>query len=320
MIDTTLAILRRQLAVTLLTSVALFAAGGAIADTRALDTAYGEVTVNGEPQRIVTIYEGALDVALAAGAEPLGAVATRGSTGVASYLQEHAQGVAIVGNARELNLEAIAALQPDLILASPQLSKEQYQLLAGMAPTVVPKAADYHVDNWKSEARLFAAALGREEAVDQAIAQVEERAGLIAEKVREAYSEDDRTAYLVRWMPQGALVMSAQLFSTGLLAASGFDAQDGGLVKGKRPHSDLLSLENLSKIDGDWMFLATLNEDGRTALDAAQQSPAFKRLQVVQRDRVIPVDGQVWSSASGPLAAQALLDQLESALAEHGGQ
>ncbi len=60
--------------------------------------------------------------------------------------------------------------------------------------------------------------------------------------------------------------------------------------------------------------MATLNEDGREALDAARQSPAFSRLEVAKRDQVIPVDGQLWTSASGPLAAQAVLDDIETAL------
>ncbi len=311
---------RHYLATAWFTAASLFGSASALADARILDTAYGEIAVEGQPKRIVTLHEGALDVALAADAKPLGAVATRGSTDVSKYLAQRAEGVRIIGTAREFNLEAIMAMQPDLILASPQLSEEQYQLLAAMAPTIVPKTSGYDVDNWKREARLFASAMDREQPVEAAIAAVETRAAEIAEKVEAQYAKDDRTAYVVRWMPQGAMVMSDELFAAGLLEASGFDAEDGDLVKGNRPHSDLLSLENLAKVDGDWMFLATLNEDGRAALSAAEQSPAFKRLDVVKRERVIPVDGQVWSSSSGPLAAQALLDELEASLGKQISQ
>ena len=79
-------------------------------------------------------------------------------------------------------------------------------------------------------------------------------------------------------------------------------------------HSDPLSLENLSRLEGDWLFLATLNEEGDQALAAAKQSAAFARLPVVDKGPVIPVDGQLWTSANGPLAAQAILDDIESAL------
>lgn len=115
-------------------------------------------------------------------------------------------------------------------------------------------------------------------------------------------------------MPNGPMVMSKELIATGLLAKVGVEVQDAGLVAEGHPHSDILSLENLSQVDGDWLFLATLNADGQAALDAAKQSSAFTRLNVVKQDQVVPVNGQLWSSANGPLAAQAILDDIENAL------
>ncbi len=75
------------------------------AQARTLDTAHGEVEVDGQPSRVVTLYEGALDAALAAGVTPLAAVATRGGQGVAGYLSDRVPDIAMVGTSRELNLE-----------------------------------------------------------------------------------------------------------------------------------------------------------------------------------------------------------------------
>ncbi|WP_018717851.1 ABC transporter substrate-binding protein [Arhodomonas aquaeolei] len=300
------------LAMTLVFMVAL--AATPVADARTVVTAYGEVDIDGTPQRVVTLYEGALDAALAVDVAPVGAVTTRGGDGVAGYIQDRAGDVAIVGTPRETNVEAVLAQRPDLILASPRLPRAQYELLSGIAPTVVPDVQGFRADAWKDEAQLYARALGQTPAMDEAIARVENRAARIASAVTGRYNADDRTAYLVRWMPQGPMVMSSRLFATGLLGAAGFDVETAGLVGGDRPHSDPLSLEALSRIDGDWLFLATLNADGREALDAARTSPAFRRLDVVRRERVVPVDGQLWTSASGPLAAEAVLDDIEAAV------
>lgn len=284
------------------------------AQARTLETAFGEVEVSDAPERVVTLYEGALDTSLAAGVTPLGAVTTRGGTDVAAYIGEHTDTSAleIVGVVREINIEAVLRLQPDLILASPTLPTEQYQLLSRIAPTVVPPTQGMAPDNWKDEARLYGQALGRESEVNDAITSVEQRATELAQVLDGA--DVGGTAFLVRWMPAGPMVMSEKLFSTGLLEQVGLDIQDEGLVPEDSGHSDVLSLENLSLVDADWLFLATLNEDGRAALDAAKQSNAFSRLNVVQNERVVPVDGQLWSSASGPLAAQAILDNIEEAL------
>ncbi|MCG6657763.1 ABC transporter substrate-binding protein [Halomonas campisalis] len=288
------------------------------AEARTLDTAHGEVEVPESPERIVTLYEGALDAALAAGIVPVGAVTTRGGDGVAGYIEAHLDALspdarpAIVGVVRELNLEAVLAQRPDLILAAPQLSAEQYALLSRIAPTVVPATRPLAADNWQAEARLYGEALGRAAEVEAAIAELATRSAALAEAL--AAAGVNGSANLIRWMPQGPMVMSAQLFASGLIEAAGLEIGDAGLVREGGSHSDPLSLENLSRLDGDWLFLATLNAEGQEALDAARTSPAFARLPAVQAERVVPVDGQLWTSANGPLAAQAILDHLEAAL------
>lgn len=295
---------------TLLTGLGLgllLAASPALA--RTLDTAYGEVSVEGQPERVVTLYEGALDTAVSAGVMPLAAIATRGGDDVARYLRDRVQGIDIVGTARETNIEAVVAQRPDIILASPRLPEGQYRLLSQIAPTLVPDVPAFSEGAWKQEARFFAKALGREAPIEAALEAVAARAAELHETMDHA-----PTASLARWMPQGALLMSPQLFSTGLLRASGFTVLGGENVPDGRPHSDPLSLENLSLIDGDWLFLATLNAEGDEALAAATSSPAFARLDAVKNDHVVPVDGQLWTSASGPLAAEAILDDITTAL------
>ena len=53
---------------------------------RTLDTPNGPITLEGQPQRVVTLDETALDVALSVGIQPVGTLATRGGTEVAPYL------------------------------------------------------------------------------------------------------------------------------------------------------------------------------------------------------------------------------------------
>ncbi|WP_280540503.1 iron-siderophore ABC transporter substrate-binding protein [Chromohalobacter sp. 11-W] len=281
------------------------------ASATTLETAFGSVEVDDDPARVVTLYTGALDTALTAGMTPLGAVATRGGDGVPGYLSDAAGDISIVGTPRETNIEAVAALKPDLILASPQLPESQYQLLSRIAPTVVPDVTPYQMDSWEQEAQVYGQALGRLDAVNEAIDGVDAQAQEIREDI-----ENSPTASLIRWMPQGAIVMAPQIFSNTLLTRSGFTVDDGDTVKEGRPHSDPLSLENLSRIDNDWLFLATLNAEGDEAYQAAKQSPAFERLDVVQQDHVITVDGQLWTSASGPMAAQEILDDIDTAMRE----
>lgn len=284
------------------------------ADTREIATAYGPVSINGTPERVVTLYEGALDAAIATGVKPVGAVITRGGTDVAEYIQEKAGNVEIVGAPGEINIEAVVGQNPDLILASSRLTEEQYALLSRIAPTIVPDFPTLSPETWKKETRLFSLALGREEAGTNIIDTVEERTLEVAALVEKHLGDTSMKTAVIRWMPQGPVVMSEDLFSSGLLAATGFEVNAADIVKEGRPHSHPLSQENLGMIDHPWIFLATLNADGDEALAAARMSHAFQRLQANRNDRIITVNGQLWSSASGPLAALQILDDIADAM------
>jgi len=303
--------------VTMATCAAVFlglATRLACAETRSVETAFGQIEVEGIPTRVVTLYEGALDAAIALGSQPVGAIITRGGTSVAEYIQPLAGDIQIVGTPGETNMEAVIALQPDLILASARTNQQQYELLSAIAPTVVPDVTPYQSDSWIQETRLFARALGREAQGEAAIRKVRDRIAEVSKQVSANVPEGVRNASVVRWMPQGALVMASGIFSATLVESVGFDVSDSDLVKEGRPHSHPLSEENLSMIDQSWLFLATLNADGQEALEAAMRSPAFNRLQAVESGQVVPVDGQIWTSASGPLAAGEILDTLEAAV------
>lgn len=307
--------LPRRLMLITTTSLLALSSQALFADVTVL-TKYGNVTVKDNVQNIVTLHEGALDVMSALDVKVAGSVATRGSETVSRYLADKQPDIHIVGTARETNLEAVLKEKPDVILASPSLSNEQYQMLSKIAPTIVPSGAgDYsNPFDWKAEARLFAQAVGKSNELEDVLKTVDERAAAIKTQVEKAIPADQRVAYVARWMPQGPMVMSKNLFAGTLLEATGFKAEDGDLLKGGRPHSNILSLENISVIDQNWLFLATLNEDGQAALDAAKSAPAFARLNVVQQQHVATVDGQVWSSTSGPLAAQVVLDDIKHLL------
>ncbi|WP_462379013.1 ABC transporter substrate-binding protein [Pseudomonas sp. Marseille-QA0892] len=281
--------------------------GLALAEPRTIDTAYGPVQLDGTPQRVIALGENPLDVALAVGVTPVGAVATRGGNDVSEYLKERAGNVRIVGTARETNLESVFALKPDLILTSPSLSKDEYQKLSLMAPTIVPKGDFF--DDWRVLVRLYGEALNKSAEANAEIEAIEARIAELKGKI-----EPGQVASVIRWNPQGPGVMSSHLFVGQLLGAVGFKGTATAESLTQKPHSDPLSLENLSRIDGDWLFLATLNEDGSKALAQARQQPAFARLNAVSKGHVTTVDGQIWTSGSGPLAARVILDDVEKAV------
>ncbi|QMV65667.1 iron-siderophore ABC transporter substrate-binding protein [Pseudomonas berkeleyensis] len=291
----------------LVIATSLFLALPLHASERTLDSAYGPLKLSGTPQRVVALGDSALDATLSLGIQPVGTLASRGGNDVPDYLKTKAGKITLVGSVREPNLEAILRLQPDLVLASSDLSRELYAKLSLMAPTVVPTGTAFQ--DWRDTYMTYAQALGRKEQGQQHIAEIEQRSAELRRRLPQ-----NQEVSVVRWNPQGPVIMSSHLFVGQLLNELGLRANELAAAQVQKPHSDVLSLENLSRINADWIFLATLNPDGRKALDDARKQPAFTRLQAVADDHVVTVDGQIWSSSSGYLAAQQVLDDVEKAL------
>lgn len=278
-------------------------AGPLQAAERTLDTAYGPIKLQGTAQRVITLDEDSFDTALALGIQPVGTVSTRGSDQVSNYLKDKAGNPGIVGTTRAQNIEAIFKLKPDLILTSSNINKDLYAAYSRIAPTVVAKGDSSA--GWQDGTRFYAKALDRETQGKAVLQGIDTRIKALKAKVPAG-----QTLSVVRWNPQGPMTMSSKIFTGQLLTAAGFKSTELASSLSK-PHSDILSLENLSKIDADWLFVASLNSDGAKTLEAARQQPAFERLGAVRNKQVVDVDGQVWSSGSGPLAAGKILDDLE---------
>ena len=285
---------------------------GAGSDTAAASettvaTAFGDVVVPADPARVVTLAESALDVALGVGVTPVGTTASRGGDAPPAYLGDEAADIPVVGTVREANLEAILETEPDVILAAAGLEQAQYDALSDIAPTVVPEAAG--AGAWEQPLHTYAEALGADDELTERLDAVTARA--------EALAGDGAltgTAAVVRWMDSGPVVMNAGNMPGQLLQAAGAEPVGAAAALGDAPHSDPLSLENLGDVDADRLFLAAFGADGASALDAAESEPAFTRLKAVQAGATSSVDGGVWSSSSGPIAAEQVMDDIETAV------
>ncbi len=279
----------------------------AAAEGTTVGTAFGDVAVPADPARVVTLAESALDVSLAVGVTPVGTTASRGGDSAPAYLGEGAAGIPVVATVTEPNLEAVLEAQPDVILASPGLAQDRYDALAAIAPTVVPDSTIG--GDWQEPLRTYAEALGATEELDEALGEVTARAEALADQ-----GALDGSAAVVRWAANGPVLMNAALMSGSLLQAAGATPVQAAADLGTRPHSDPLSLENLTQVDADRLFLAAFGADGTGALDAARSQPAFTQLQAVQQDTTSEVDGSIWSSAAGPIAADLVMDDIETAV------
>jgi len=283
--------------------------------TRVVTDATGEeVEVPADPRRVVALTEQDVDAALALGVEPVGVTGGRGQTEPPRYLRDRLSGVPSVGTLYRPSLEKVAELDPDLILIGgvttptgedlvPQLPQ-----LREIAPTVVTYELG---DDWKTALQGAAEALNKGDEADEFLADYDER-------VREVKSELGPNANaevsIVRWDPQGPIVMSPDVFAGLVVQDLGLKPLPAPRQQPGHPHSPPLSLEELGRIDAGWIFIGTLAPEGSDALDEARSNPLFRRLGAVENDHLVEVDGSLWTSVGGPLAALAVLEDVEQAM------
>ncbi|WP_336028961.1 ABC transporter substrate-binding protein [Geodermatophilus sp. FMUSA9-8] len=278
----------------------------ASADTRTVAHAAGTTEVTGSPERVVVLDTGELDAVLALGVTPVGAVRTDVSDELPGFVSEAGvdpADIAAVGTIAEPDLEAIAALEPDLILSNSVRHADLYDQLAQVAPTVFAEAIG---ESWQENLLLAGEALDREE---QARDLLEEFAAR-AEEVGGRYGDPAQTEVSVARFLDGTLI---RLYGEGsfigsVLAEVGFARPE--LQRTSETFVEV-SPEQVTSADGDLLFYGAYGADGATAAEQVTAGPLWASIPAVAEDRAVAVDDDRWFLGLGPLGAGLVLDDLE---------
>ncbi|WP_436497814.1 iron-siderophore ABC transporter substrate-binding protein [Actinokineospora sp. HUAS TT18] len=154
---------------------------GAAAFPVTVEHKYGSTEIKAEPKKVVTLGLSDQDAVLALGVKPVGAVAwfKEEPFGKWPWVKDlwGAQAPQIVGERDEYNLEKIAGLAPDLIIAQYSgMKKEQYDTLSQIAPVVAqPKGNEDYQAPWQDMTRAIGKALGKSARADELIAGISKR-------------------------------------------------------------------------------------------------------------------------------------------------
>lgn len=283
---------------------------GASDGTHSVDTAMGPVKVPDHPQRVVVLDTAELDSAITLGIKPVGATSAGTSSGFLDYLpQDEVAGIKNVGEIAGPNLEAVAALKPDLILSSKVRDGAHYDALSKIAPTVLTETTGAP---WKANFQLHAAALGRTEQAAQAIAGYQDHIA----KVTAALGGSTKAAAVKVSMVR--FVEGADIRLYGNASYIGTVLKDVGLARPSVQDVDKLNVdvspEQIDKADGDALFYATYGDPKAAKETQVTGSSLWKQLTAVSAGRAHRVDDQLWYQGIGYTAADKVLDELQQDL------
>ncbi|MBW0101278.1 iron-siderophore ABC transporter substrate-binding protein [Pseudonocardia sp. KRD291] len=252
-----------------------------------VEHAYGSTEIPAAPKRVITLGYTDPDPLLAVGVAPIGIVnwfLTPPPNNKWPW-QEAGYGATVpeeVGKRDEYNLEKIAALQPDLIIAGYSgMTQAQYDQVSKIAPTVAqPKDYEQFTAPWQVLTRHITKAVGQEQRGNELVTQTEARIA----QVKSAHPE---------WAQQTAAVMQFQapdyrVFSKGdlkadLMSALGFQAppEVTQLAAGKSDAS--VSPERVDLLNVDKLLVFARNPQVQAEISAR---PEFAALPVAQQKRV----------------------------------
>lgn len=281
-----------------------FVLAAAPALARDVTDAMGTVTVPDSPKRVVVLTNEGTEAVLALGVTPVGASNSWNGDPWWAHITAAMDGAEPVGKESAINLELIAALEPDLILANKQRHEEVYPQLTAIAPTVVSEKLR---GNWKVNFRLYAEALGREAQAEKAIADYDAAVADLREKLADHLSEE---VSVIRFVPGQIRIYQLDSFSGVLLKDIGFNRPANQNVEAFAIRT---GKESIPDMDGDRIFYFTYESgDGKgTALEEDVLSdPLWQSLSAVEASRIHQVSDAIWNTAGGIIAAKLMLDDI----------
>jgi iron complex transport system substrate-binding protein len=271
--------------------------------TRTVAHDQGESEVPAEPERVVVLDSPHLDAALALGVEPVGAVSVFADEGLPAYLGERTEGIEVVGTIEEPDLEAIAALEPDLIISATVRHEGIYDQLSQIAPTVFTESSG---TEWEQGVELVAEALGLEEEAEQALADYHDR----AEQIGEDAGVEQTAAAIVRFLPDETRIYGPETFSGSVLAEVGFTLPDLDYDEYSMAYISAEQVELLE--DADAIFTTAYGDPDETT--RAEVTGLWTNLPAVEAGCQIDVDDDEWMIGIGLIGADIILDDVETSL------
>lgn len=271
-----------------------------------VEHAMGSTELEKTPEKVVILTNEGTEALLALGVTPVGAVQSWTGNPWYDHIAEDMKDVEVVGVESQVNVEAIAALKPDLIIGNKLRQEAIYEQLKAIAPTVF---AETLKGDWKENFNLYAKALNKEEKGKEVIAsydkRIEDLKGKLGDKVNMEVS-------MVRFLAGDVRIYHKDSFSGVILEQIGFarpESQDVNdfAEKGVTP-------ERIPAMDGDILFYFTYDVGDGKANELEKEwteNPLFKNLEVAKNGQVYKVDDAIWNTAGGIRAANLMLDDLE---------
>lgn len=279
----------------------------------------GEVTLDKPAKKIVVLEWTYAEDLLAVGIQPIGMADIPEYHNWVNIDAKLGDDVADVGGRQEPNLEAIAALEPDLIIGTSFRHNGMIADFEKIAPTVIfnPYPEDEKIDLYQEMTTTFneiAKAVDKEEEAKQVLADLDAKYAEAQEKIDAVNLQTkDVILTLAYTGPQAPEVrvftpnsMASQIIEK--IGLKNVHVPDQFEVYG----SSTYNVEGLTKYE-DANYLYIVQDNDNIYEKQFKDNAVWKNLNFVKEDRLYDLGGDTWLYG-GPLSAETLLNKITAAM------
>lgn len=274
------------------------------AQTRIVQSVKGEVEIPADPKRIVDISGSSEELALL-GHTPVGTanVDSYETDKVPSYVQDKLGDAKVVGHSMmdTMDIEAILAAEPDLIIMAPRQEKI-YDQLKEIAPVVM---LEDRSNDWEAKLKDVAALFGQEEEAQKWLDNYYAKAEEIGKEIKEA--NGDQT-YLTVLASSGQFMVFTEGGIGTVLKEDMKLPQPANMPKQDSITLPTVTMEGLTEIDADHIIVIATESD-KADLEA---STVWPQIRAVKEGNVTILDASPYfSQAYNPIGRELLLQSIK---------
>ena len=280
----------------------------ALAQEVTIDTAQGPVTLPAAPQSVAVYDMAALDTLTAMGVQPTGTI----DNILVAPLREAAGDAVPVGTLFEPDLEALAALAPDLVIVAGR-SATQLGAVSQVAPAIDMSLGTDLVEEARARIDGYGTLFDRQDRAAQMTAELDDKLAALR-----AAAEGRGTALIV-------LTNGPKMSAYGKGSRFGWIFEASGLTEAvegldQSNHGQAISHEFIAEANPDWLLVvdrgAAIGADGEGATETLR-SALVEGTTAWQQGQVILLDpAATYISAGGFGSLTATLDLLTEALSD----
>lgn len=266
----------------------------------------GDVTLEQKPERIAVLDTKFVDQLVTLQEMPAGSVTAAGSdSDFPEYLAGQLNDVKVLGTRDEPNLEAIVAMDPDLIILT-GFQEKVYDQVSKIATTIM---LDFDED-WKDTLVTVGKIVGKEQEANVVLDNYKEKVASLKEKLQEKLNGESVALLRPR---DGEIRVHTAAHRTGAILYNDLGLTVPEAVKQQDDTAYHISLEALADVGADHYFLLT-DDMFKDQVQEFQNTETWKSLKPVKENHVYTVDTTLWIAYYGPIAINMIVDQVEEAI------